>query len=99
MDQRDLIAALILLAERGRAGEVYNISSEHIYQVKEIVALIEGQMGFRFEIQVDPALLRPTDERVIVGNIAKLKRDTGWSQRIPMEQTVGDMLAYWRKIL
>lgn len=99
MDQRDLIAALILLAEKGRAGEAYNISSERIYQMKDIVAIIEKQVGFRFEIQVDPALLRPTDERVIVGDIAKLKRDTGWSQKIPMEQTVEDMLAYWRKVL
>ena len=99
MDQRDLIAALILLAEKGKAGEVYNISSEHVYQMKDIVAMIEKQLGFRFEIKVDPALLRPTDERVIVGDITKLKRDTGWSQKIPMKQTIQDMLEYWRKVL
>lgn len=28
-----------------------------------------------------------------MGNIANLKRDMSWSQKIPMEQTVGDMLA------
>ena len=99
MDQRDLVAALILLAEKGKAGEVYNISSEHIYQMKDIVTMIEEQVGFRFEIRVDPALLRPTDERVIVGDITRLKQDTGWSQKIPMEQTIRDMLEYWRSSL
>ena len=96
MDQRDLVNGLILLAEKGKAGEVYNISSEHIYQMKEIVALIEKQIGHNFIINVDPALIRPTDEKIIVGDIEKIKNDTGWKQEIPMEQTIKDMLDYWR---
>lgn len=99
MDQRDLVEALILLSERGRAGEVYNISSEHIYAMEDIVTMIEESLGHRFELRVDPALLRPTDERVIAGDVTKLKRDTGWTQKIPMRQTVEDMLEYWRRTL
>ena len=97
MDQRDLVNALMLLAEKGTAGDVYNISSEHIYQMNDIVSMIEEQIGHKFELKVDPALLRPTDEKIIVGDVTKLKRDTGWEQKIPMEQTIADMLDYWRK--
>lgn len=97
MDQRDLVSALMLLARKGIPGEVYNISSEHIYQMKDIVAMIEKQIGHEFEIKVDSKLLRPTDEKIIVGDITKLKRDTGWKQNIPMEQTIADMLEYWRQ--
>ena len=97
MDQRDLVSALLLLAERGIPGEVYNISSEYIYQMKDIVRMIEKQLGHRLEVRVDPALLRPTDERVIAGDVTKLQRDTGWKQQISMEQTVADMLEWWRK--
>lgn len=99
MDQRDLVNGLMLLAENGTAGEVYNLSSEHCYQIKDIVAMIEMQIRHKFEIEVDPTLLRPTDEKIIIGNIDKLKRDTGWSQKINMQQTVADMLDYWRKTL
>lgn len=99
MDQRDLVAALMLLAEKGTPGDVYNISSENVYQMRDIVTMIEKQLGHTFNIEVDPKLLRPTDERIIVGDVTKLKRDTGWSQKIPMEQTVADMLDYWRKTL
>lgn len=99
MDQRDLVNALLLLADKGNAGDVYNISSEYIYQMKDIVKMIEEQTGHDFEIVVDPKLLRPTDERIIVGNIEKLQKDTGWKQEIPMEQTIKDMLDYWRKVL
>lgn len=99
MDQRDLVSALLLLADKGRVGEVYNISSEHIYKMSDIVKMIEAQIGHKFEIKVDPTLLRPTDEKIIVGDVTKLKRDTGWMQKIKMEQTVSDMLEYWRRTL
>lgn len=97
MDQRDLVRALILLSDRGIPGEVYNISSENIYQMRDIVSIIEEQIGHKFEIRVDSTLLRPTDEKIIVGDVTRLKRDTGWRQEIPMEQTIADMLEYWRK--
>ena len=96
MDQRDLVHALMLLAEKGKAGEVYNISSEYIYQMRDIVTIIEKQIGHVLKINVAPELLRPTDEKIIVGDITKIKTDTGWKQEIPIEQTIADMLDYWR---
>lgn len=99
MDQRDLVTALLLLAKDGKAGGVYNISSEHIYQMKDIVKMIENQIGHKFEIKVDQKLLRPTDEKIIVGDVTKLKRDTGWVQKIPLNQTIADMLDYWRSTI
>lgn len=99
MDQRDLVKGLMLLAEKGKAGDVYNISSEYVYQMSDIVKMIEKQVGHKLEIKIDEKLIRPTDEKIIVGDITKLKEDTGWYQDIRMEQTISDMLDYWRKIL
>lgn len=99
MDQRDLVNGLMLLAEKGTAGDVYNLSSEHCYQIKDIITMIEDQIGHKFGLKVDSKLLRPTDERIIIGNVDKLKHDTGWSQKIDMKQTVADMIDYWRKVL
>ena len=96
MDQRDLVKGLMLLADKGTAGEVYNISSENIYQMSDIVTLIEEDIGHKLALKVDPTLIRPTDEKIIVGDVTKLKRDTGWKQDIPMKQTIADMLDYWR---
>lgn len=99
MDQRDLIEALVLLGTKGKAGEVYNISSERVYQMTDIVAMIEAQIGHSLELSVDQSLLRSTDERIIVGDVTKLKKDTGWEQKVSMEQTIADMLDYWRRRL
>ena len=96
MDQRDLVNGLILLAEKGEAGEVYNLSSEKIYQMSDIVQMIEEQLNHKINTVVDEKLLRPTDEKVIAGDISKLKAATGWQQKIPMVKTIGDMLQFWR---
>lgn len=99
MDFKDLINGLILLADKGIPGDVYNISSEKTYQIKDIIGIIENKMGLKFELFVDPKLLRPTDEKIIVGDITKIQRDTGWKQVIPLDQTIAEMLDYWRKVL
>lgn len=99
MDQRDLVNALALLAQKGRAGDVYNISSKYVYQMKDIVSMIEKQIGHDLKIIVEQKLIRPTDEKIIVGDITKIQNDTGWKQNIRMEQTISDMLDYWRMIL
>ena len=95
MDQRDLISALLLLSNKGNYGDVYNISSEHIYQMKDIIKYIEEELGIKFTLKVDKSLLRSTDEKIIVGDISKLKKDTNWSQKVSMKETVSDMLKYW----
>ena len=98
MDQRDLVNALMLLADKGKPGDAYNISSEYVFQMKEIVDMIEKKLKHTFKINIDRTLFRNTDEKIIVGDVTKLKKETGWRQNISMEQTITDMLNYWRSI-
>jgi GDP-4-dehydro-6-deoxy-D-mannose reductase len=49
-----------------------------------------------FEIKVDHNLLRPTDEPVIYGDSSKLESLTGWAQTYHLEETIKDMINYWR---
>lgn len=95
-DVRDLASALELLAAHGEAGGVYNISGAKTYQVRQIVELVLAGTRADLVVQTDQALLRPSDEKVIFGDSARLVAATGWAQRVPIEQTVADMLEYWR---
>jgi GDP-4-dehydro-6-deoxy-D-mannose reductase len=36
------------------------------------------------------------DVPVLRGDPAKLRRDTGWEPSIPLDDTLRDVLAYWR---
>jgi len=96
LDVRDLASALELLADKGQPGEVYNISGARTYQIRQIVDLVQANCQVPMTFKVDPLLLRPSDERVIFGDSTKLIRATGWSQQVSLEQTIGDMMDYWR---
>ena len=93
-DVRDLVSAMVLLAEKGKPGDVYNVSGDRVYQVKEIIPLIEKALAIKLNVQVDQKLLRPSDEPIIFGDSSKLKNDTGWRQQYSLEETVKDMIEY-----
>lgn len=98
VDVRDLNRALVALAEKGRSGEVYNVSGDTAYLIRDLVEMVITRSTRKdIKVRQDPDLMRPTDEKVIWGDTTRLKRDTGWIQSIPIEQTIEDMLAYWRK--
>lgn len=98
-DVRDLVNALVLLAEHGAAGDVYNICGERVYEISSIVKLIEEIMGISLPLEVDPALIRLSDEPVIFGSSEKLKSCTNWEQKIDLKTTLSDMINYWKQAL
>ncbi|HIH14787.1 MAG: hypothetical protein QT08_C0009G0031 [archaeon GW2011_AR17] len=98
-DVRDMIEAFLLLMEKGEHGEVYNISGEKAYLIQDILNEIVKKTNINPEIIVDPKLLRPTDEKIIFGDNTRLKLHTGWEQKISIDQTLQDMIEYWRKVL
>ena len=98
-DVRDLVDALVLLAAKGEAGEVYNVCGNTSYLIADVLSLIETIIGRSLPHEVDPSLIRSTDEPVIYGSSDRLIRATGWQQRIPLKTTLEDMIAYWRGIL
>jgi GDP-mannose 4,6-dehydratase len=95
-DVRDLVNALWLLSEKADAGEVYNISGRYVYKISELINIIRQFTSIPFEIRTDPALLRPTDEPIIYGDSSRLEDITGWKQSYCLEDTIQDMLNYWR---
>lgn len=96
-DVRDLVSALQLLAIHGEPGQIYNISGSQTYQIRQIVELIRERASIPFEVQLDPSLLRASDEKIIFGDSSRLKAKTEWSQSVSIQQTITDMLDYWRE--
>ena len=50
----------------------------------------------KITVKTDPAKLRPTDVSVIQADIKKLKEATGWERKIPLEETLKEILNDWR---
>jgi GDP-4-dehydro-6-deoxy-D-mannose reductase len=92
----DASRALWLLLEHATPGEVYNLSSGHAIQMREIVDIVQQQGQARAEAQTDPARLRPVDEPILMGDNRKLRAATGWEPQIDMAQIVDELLTFWR---
>lgn len=94
IDVRDMIDALILLGEKGRPGEAYNICAETAVQIRDLLPLYFAALGREVPWIVAPELIRPSDEAIIFGSTVKLRKDTGWEPKIPLATTLADVLAY-----
>jgi GDP-4-dehydro-6-deoxy-D-mannose reductase len=95
-DVRDVVRAYWLLLEQGEPGAVYNVCSGRGRSIRELLEILLACSRARVEIQVDPERLRPSDTPVQVGDSSRLQAATGWSPRIPLEQTLRDLLDDWR---
>ena len=75
----DVVAGYILLAEHGVAGEVYNVCRGVGHSVREIAETVLARVGVAAALEEDPALVRPVDVPVLVGDPSRLRARTGWA--------------------
>jgi GDP-4-dehydro-6-deoxy-D-mannose reductase len=96
-DVRDTVRAYRDILERGRPGLVYNVCSGNPYKIREVLDGLIAHSRVPVDVRVDPGRYRPNDTPVLLGNPARLQRETGWTPSIPLTQTFSDLLDYWRK--
>lgn len=98
-DVRDAVRAYWILVNRCKPGEVYNIGGNRTTTIGEALDMLLSFAKQKFEIKVDPQLIRPSDVTLQVPCIDKFKDETGWQPQIPLETTLKDILDYWREEL
>ena len=98
-DVRDVVRGYRLLAERGAAGEIYNLGTGHGTRIADALETLRTLARAPIEVHVDPARVRPVDQPLLVADASKLRAATGWAPAVTMEQTLADMLAHWRAAL
>ena len=96
-DVRDTVRAYWLAVEKGRPGEVYNIASGREITIRQLLDKLVQLSRTQVEVEVDPERLRPSDVEVLIGDASKFHADTGWEPTIPLEQTLEDLLDFWRE--
>lgn len=97
-DVRDIVKAYWLALERGEPGEVYTICSGEGRKIKDVLdTLIELSDVKDIEIKQTTSRMRPTDVPVLVCDYGKFHKLTGWKPEIPFEQTLRDILEFWRE--
>ena len=97
MDVRDAVRAYWLLITKCQPGEVYNIGGKETMTVGEMLKkLISLSKRKGIKVIIDPKRLRPSDVTLQIPSTSKFQKETGWEPKIPFQQTLRDMLDYWR---
>jgi GDP-4-dehydro-6-deoxy-D-mannose reductase len=94
-DIRDVVSAYYILLTQGEKGSVYNVCSGIGFSLKQIVSKICDMLDIKVTIRVDPNLLRPNDNRIIIGSNEKIRSNHGWSLKYTLDESLTDMINYW----
>lgn len=95
-DVRDVVRAYHLLLKKGKKGEVYNVCSGRRTSLSEILATMGKRVGVQIDQTTDPKLVRPSDNRVIVGSNQKISQEVGWKPEISLESALDALIADWQ---
>jgi GDP-4-dehydro-6-deoxy-D-mannose reductase len=95
---RDTVRAYRALMQSATPGIPYNVCSGTPVAIRRLVELFVAKARVKIEVTQDPSKLRPNDTPIVLGDRSRIQADTGWAPQIPLEQTVDDLLAYWRDL-
>ena len=96
-DVRDMVKAYWLATRHCVYGEPYNICSGKTYRIGAMLNQLLEMSTAEIELRVDKTKMRPSDVPILLGSYKRFYNATGWKPEIPFEQTLKDLLNYWRE--
>jgi GDP-4-dehydro-6-deoxy-D-mannose reductase len=99
LDVTDTVRGFYLAAMKGKRGEAYNLCATTTHKIGDLLRAAIRLSGVNAEICLSPRLMRPSDEKIIFGSTAKLRKDTGWKPQKSIDETLQSMLEYWDRAL
>ncbi|MHB8908674.1 MAG: GDP-mannose 4,6-dehydratase [Syntrophales bacterium] len=94
-DVRDVVAAYDLLLKKGKTGEIYNVCSGKGTSLNDIIGMMAKILDLTIHTRVNEKLVRPDDNRIIIGSKEKIKREVGWDTTISLDQSLADITKSW----
>jgi len=87
-DVRTVAEAYQRLADKAPAGEVVNICSGSGHSLAQVLGMLAEIAGYAITVKTDPALVRKSEVRRLVGSPEKLRRLIGPLPSIPLFETL-----------
>jgi GDP-4-dehydro-6-deoxy-D-mannose reductase len=94
-DVRDAARALAEVSARRLTG-TFNLCSGIAPTVADLAASLAGATEVEVSTRVDPALARPADPLLLLGDPSRLREATGFAPQIPLGRSLADLLDWWR---
>lgn len=100
LDVSDVVAAYLALMEAAdivEPGEVFNIASGQALRIGDLLEILLGAARTKIQVETDPARVRHSPIRRVVGDAGKLKARLGWAPQRPFRQTLLSLLEEQRR--
>jgi GDP-4-dehydro-6-deoxy-D-mannose reductase len=94
-DVRDAARAFAEISRRELTG-TFNLCSGRALKLENLVEEMGRATALPLRVVSDPSLRRPADPSVVYGDPRRLHDAIGWQPRIPLSQTLADLLEWWR---
>lgn len=95
-DVRDTVRAYELVMTGGVPGRAYNVSSETAYSIRELLDRLIARAQVAVRVRVDAAKFHKNDLPLLVGDATRIRTELGWTPDIPLDETIDQLLDYWR---
>jgi GDP-4-dehydro-6-deoxy-D-mannose reductase len=96
VDVRDVVEGYYLLFKKGKKGQIYNICSGNGTSLNDVIQKMAAILDIHVTQKVDANLVRPNDNKIIIGSNKKIKNDTGWENKFVLEQSLKDIIEYYQ---
>ena len=96
-DVRDIVRGYWYLVTQGEPGEVYNLCSNRIWYIQEVLDYLLKLSDVKVQVLQDTSRMRPSDVPVLRGSYDKINLAFSWVPIIPFERTLKDIISYWRQ--
>lgn len=96
-DVRDVVRGYQMIMKKGQTGEIYNIASGKAYAIGELLDILLGLSRVKIQVNPDPERIRPSDIPLLLGDNTKVRHQIGWEPEISIQDTLRDILNYWRE--
>jgi len=98
MDVRDTVNAYYLLMKNPKSNKgIFNVCGHDVHPMQHYTdLLIKHSIFDNIEQVIHPPFYRDIDIQVQVGDDKELRELTGWTPTIKVEDTMLDLLNYWR---
>lgn len=95
-DVRDMAKAYLLAIKLCQYGVPYNVCSGQAIKIDSLLGRLLSMTNLVVGVEQDPARMRPSDVPILHGDCTLFKNATGWERSYTLDETLEDLLNYWR---
>jgi GDPmannose 4,6-dehydratase len=96
-DVRDMVRAYLLAVKLCQYGVPYNVCSGRAISIESLLNRLLSLSKVNVEVVQDADRMRPSDVPLLLGDCTLFHNTTGWERSYSLDDTLEDLLNYWRE--